>query len=154
MPDSTTSTGPDTVIERIVEATPAEVWALWTDSEQFRQWYGPTGASIPTARFDLQVGGERVVAMTVQTPGGERTMWFRGEHLEVEAPELLVYSEAMTDEDANPQSPETTVRLELEDLDDGRTLVRVTHFGIPASSPGAAGWSMALDKLTEALERR
>jgi hypothetical protein len=25
--------------------------------------------------------------------------------------------------------------------------VRVTHIGIPANSPGAAGWTMALDKL-------
>ena len=154
MPDASTSTAPDTVIERIVEATPTEVWELWTDPEEFRQWYGPTGASIPTARFDLRPGGERVVAMIVQTPGGDRTMWFRGEHLDLDAPRLLVYTETMTDEDATPQSPETTVRIELEDLDGVRTLVRVTHIGVPADSPGAAGWNMALDKLADTVAGR
>ena len=147
MPETTTTTGPHAVIERTVDATPTEVWPLWTDPEQFRQWYGPAGATIPTARFDLQVGGERVVAMVVQTPGGERTMWFRGVHVELAAGALLVYTETMTDEAGEPQSPETTVRVELEAAGAGGTLVRVTHMGLPAGSPGAAGWTMALDKL-------
>lgn len=151
MPDRTTSATPDTVLERTVDATPAEVWRLWTDPDQFRSWYGPAGASIPTARFDLRPGGERVVAMVVSTPGGERAMWFRGEHVEVDAPRLLVYTEAMSDEDGGPLSPLTTVRVELEDLGEAGALVRVTHHGVPADSPGAAGWNMALDKLVAAL---
>ena len=147
MPETTTTTGSHAVIERTVDATPTQVWSLWTEPEQFRQWYGPAGATIPTAHFDLQVGGERLVAMSVATPAGERTMWFRGVHVEVVVPSLLVYTETMTDADGAPQSPETTVRVELEAAAAGRTLVRVTHLGLPADSPGAAGWTMALDKL-------
>ena len=41
----------------------------------------------------------------------------------------------------------TEVIVELDDAD-GRTRMVVTHAGIPADSPGAAGWAMALDKLT------
>lgn len=147
MPDTTATTGPSAVVERTVDATPAEVWSLWTETEQFSQWYGPVGATIPVARLDLRVGGERVVSMTVQTPGGERSMWFRGVHVEVDAPRLLAYTETMTDEDGSPQSPETTVRVEFEEAPGDRTVVRVTHIGIPADSPGSAGWTMALDKL-------
>jgi hypothetical protein len=40
----------------------------------------------------------------------------------------------------------TEVRVELEDIG-GRTKMVMTHAGIPADSPGAAGWAMALDKL-------
>ena len=40
----------------------------------------------------------------------------------------------------------TTVTVELQDLE-GRTRMVMTHAGIPADSPGAAGWAMALDKL-------
>lgn len=65
MPDTTATTGPSAVVERTVDATPAEVWSLWTETEQFSQWYGPVGATIPVARLDLRVGGERVVSMTV-----------------------------------------------------------------------------------------
>ena len=88
--------------------------------------------------------------MTVQTPSGERTMWFVGEHLEIVEPALLAYTEAMTDRDGgDPQGPVTSVRVELTE-EDGGTRFRLTHHGIPAGSPGATGWQMAFDKL-EAL---
>ena len=51
--------------------------------------------------------------------------------------------------DGHPTTTEITV--ELEDLG-ARTKLVLTHVGIPADSPGAAGWTMALDKL-EALLR-
>jgi hypothetical protein len=38
------------------------------------------------------------------------------------------------------------VRVELEDLG-GRTKMVMTHIGVPSDSPGAAGWTMALNKL-------
>jgi uncharacterized protein YndB with AHSA1/START domain len=151
MPDDITATDA-VVIERTVEATPEQVWSMWTEPDEFRQWYGPTGATIPDARFDLRVGGERIVAMTVETPGGERTMWFRGEHLEIEPHRLLAFTEAMTDDAGNEQSPVTMVRVELEQLDDTTTHLRLTHHGIAADSPGAMGWQMALDKLEARLQ--
>ena len=40
----------------------------------------------------------------------------------------------------------TEVRLQLESVG-GRTKMVITHAGIPADSPGAAGWAMAFDKL-------
>jgi uncharacterized protein YndB with AHSA1/START domain len=150
MPDHIT-TSDAVVIERTVDATPERVWSMWTDPDEFRQWYGPTGATIPEARFDLQTGGERVVAMTVETPGGERTMWFRGEHLEIEPHRLLAFTETMTDDAGHEHSPVTIVRVELERLDDTTTRLRLTHHGIPADSPGAMGWKMALDKLEARL---
>ncbi len=45
----------------------------------------------------------------------------------------------------------TEVRVELERLDGGTRMV-LTHTGVPADSPGAAGWSMALDKLAVHLD--
>ena len=152
MPEQTTDDA--VVIERLVEAPIAQVWAMWTEPEHFAAWYGPTGATVGPVRFDLRPGGERAVAMTVQTPSGERSMWFTGEHVEIDEPRLLVYSEAMTDRDgATPQSPVTTVRLELAD-EAGQTRLVLTHHGIPADSPGATGWQMALDKLEAALADR
>ena len=40
----------------------------------------------------------------------------------------------------------TEVRIDLEEYE-GVTTVTVTHTGVPANSPGAAGWAMALAKL-------
>ena len=123
------STEDVTVIERLIDAPITHVWSMWTDPVQFAVWYGPPGASIDTARLDVQPGGERAVAMTVQTPGGARTMWFTGVHVEVVELRLLVYTEAMTDRDGGaPQSAVTTVRLELT-ADENQTRLRLIHHG-------------------------
>jgi len=45
----------------------------------------------------------------------------------------------------------TEVAVELTDLG-GRTKIVLTHSGIPADSPGAAGWAMALGKLAAHVE--
>ena len=44
------------VIERSFAAPIALVWKMWTDPEHFKAWYGPQGATIPVARFDVRVG--------------------------------------------------------------------------------------------------
>jgi len=120
-------------------------------------WYGPSGASIPIANMDVRVGGTRLVCMEVESPNGPMQMWFTGEYREVVANERLVYTESMSDEHGNVSSPAdmgmpdghpttTEIHVELMDIG-GRTKMVLTHVGIPSDSPGAAGWSMALDKL-------
>jgi uncharacterized protein YndB with AHSA1/START domain len=134
------------VIERDLDAPVDVVWAMWTDPEHFRQWYGPDGAAIPVADLDVRVGGPRLVCMEVVTPEGPVQMWFAGEHREVVERRRLVYTESESDADGTPASPPTVVTVELEDLG-GRTRVVLTHAGVAPDSPGAMGWRMALDKL-------
>ena len=63
----------------------------------------------------------------------------------------------MSDADGNVISPAemgmpgdhpevTEITVELSTVDAGTRMV-MTHAGVPADSPGAAGWNMALDKL-------
>jgi uncharacterized protein YndB with AHSA1/START domain len=89
-------------------------------------------------------------------------MWFAGEYREVVENELLVSTEAMSDENGNVSSPHDTgmperhpmtteVRVELQDVG-GRTKMVMTHTGVPGDSAGAAGWAMALDKLAGHIE--
>ncbi len=147
----------DVVIERFFDAPPELVWQMWTDPEHFKAWYGPTGATIPVANLDVQVGGKRLISMAMETPNGPMEMWFAGEFREVVANERLVYTDAMSDEEGNIKSPEemgmpqgtptsTEVVVELSVVD-GRTKMVMTHVGVPADSPGAGGWGMAFDKL-------
>ncbi len=161
MTDATTPATDAVVIERTLDAPIDLVWSMWTESEHFASWYGPQGASIPTATMDVRVGGGRHVQMQVQTPNGEMEMWFVGEYREVDAPTRLVYTESMSDADGNVLSPAemgmppghpttTEVTVELDDLG-ARTKMVMTHAGIPADSPGAQGWEMALDKLVAHL---
>ena len=150
------------VIERIFDAPVDLIWQMWTDPEHFKAWYGPPGATIPVANMDVRVGGNRVVCMEMQSPGGPMQMWFAGEYHDVVEGQRLAYTEFVSDEQGNPLSPTdlatgeghptTEVRVELEDLG-GRTKMVLTHAGIPSDSAGATGWAMALDKLGALLQR-
>jgi uncharacterized protein YndB with AHSA1/START domain len=148
-------------LERVLDASIERVWRMWTDPACFASWYGPDGATVPDLEIDLRVGGVRRVCMEVATPAGPRRMWFVGEHLEVEPPRRLVYTEAMSDEHGEPLSPSgaglpddhpvtTEVVVELVEVD-GSTRMQMTHRGLPVDSPGAAGWDMAFDKLAAEL---
>ena len=99
--------------------------------------------------------------MQMQTPNGPMQMWFTGAYREVVDHRRLVYTESMSDEHGNILAPTqmgmpedhpttTEITVELDDLGD-RTKMVMTHAGIPADSPGAMGWNMALDKLTTYL---
>ena len=151
------------VIERMFRAPPEQIWRMWTEPEHFAAWYGPGGASIPVAQMDVRVGGKRLLCMEVTTPNGAMQMWFTGEYLEVIENQRLAYTDSMSDENGNVLSPElagmpeghpttTEVHVELESVKDGTRMV-LTHVGIPAGSPGAVGWTMALDKLDAVVTR-
>jgi uncharacterized protein YndB with AHSA1/START domain len=152
------SSGDDLRIERTFEAPVALVWQLWTDPEHFKAWYGPEGASIPTATMDVRVGGSRRVCMEVHSPNGPMQLWFTGEYREVVENRRLVYTESMSDEHSSVPAADadthgaTEVRVDFEDLG-RRTRMTLVHAGIPQDSPGAAGWEMALDQLATQLAR-
>ena len=63
-------------LERVFDAPVDRIWALWTDPEHFKAWYGPGGATIPVAQMDVRVGGARLIAMEMVTPNGPMKMWF------------------------------------------------------------------------------
>lgn len=148
------------VIERTFNAGVDLIWQMWTDPEHFKQWYGPTGFSVPVADMDLRVGGTRLVCML--SPDGNMKMWTTGEFLEIAPNERLVYTESPADQYGNIVSPSamgmpagypatTRVSVILEDLG-VRTKMVMTHAGVPAESGANAGWEQAFDKLAVYIE--
>lgn len=147
----------DVQIERTFDAPIDLIWAMWTEAEHFSHWYGPNGAQIPSAEMDVQVGGTRRITMEMDTPAGPMRMYFIGEYRAVDPKTHLAYTEAMADAHGNPMtaeqmgtpagmSTETLIVVDLEDLG-ARTRMTLTHKGVPADSPGAMGWAMAIDKM-------
>lgn len=144
-------------IERTFAAPIDLIWSMWTEAEHFSQWYGPMGATIPTAEMDLTVGGARRITMAMETPGGPMEMHFVGEYSEITPKTRLVYTESVANADGVPLKSEemgmpagmpmeTSVVVVLEDLGASTKMV-MTHVGVPADSPGGQGWNMAMDKL-------
>lgn len=148
-------------VEREFDAPVATVWSMWTDPELFRTWYGPRGMIVPVAEMDVKVGGSRKICMEMASAERSMTMWFTGVYKEVKAPNRLVYTESMCDENGTlipPQSmgmPEdfpdiTEITVELAEVN-GKTQMTMVHVGVEAGTAGAGGWNQAFDKLDGCL---
>lgn len=145
-------------IERTLAAPAATVYEMWTDGDKFASWYGPTGFTVNVVELDATVGGKRLLSMS--SPDGSMTMWFTGAFTGIDSPGRLSYTDIPADDSGNALAPEamgmpagtpmeTEVIVTLADSDGGCDMV-MTHVGVPADSPGAQGWQMAIGKL-EAL---
>jgi len=148
------------VIERIFDAPVELIWQMWTDPEHFKNWYGPTGFTVPIAEMDVRVGGKHLICMA--SPDGSMKMWTTGEYLEIVPNQRLVYTDSPADENGNVVSPSamgmpdgypatTEVTVLLEDIG-GRTKMVMTHAGVPADSGAGGGWEQAFDKLADHIE--
>ena len=131
-------------VRRIVSASPARVFAAWTDPDQLRRWWGPPGATCPAAEVDLRVGGRYRIGNSF--PDG-RTIWIVGEFEVVRPPNELVYTWWL--EPGPPRAERVSVRFHRRE---GATEVVVVHERIPDLATRVQheqGWASCLDRLLE-----
>ncbi|SFZ82766.1 Uncharacterized conserved protein YndB, AHSA1/START domain [Devosia enhydra] len=89
-------------------ASPAKVFAAWTEPDHVRMWWDPSGAPLARCEIDLRIGGGFAFV-----PAGQPHMPFTGVYKEIAAPDTLVF-------DANG----ALGRVTLDDRDGG-TLMTV-----------------------------
>jgi uncharacterized protein YndB with AHSA1/START domain len=139
------------VIVRVLDAPRAQVWRACTEVAALKQWWGlPAGATMPTCKLDLRVGG----AMLCEIEHGGTRLWFKWTFLEIVEGERLVMRQHISDADGrelvSPERPVSTVRLSLEDLN-GKTRLTVTQTGMASPAHRIAdfreGWSQSLHRL-------
>lgn len=132
-------------IERVLDATPAQVFRAFTDPELFTQWLGPRQMSMKLEEFDASTGGGYRYIHTDED-GGE--YGFRGVFHTVDANECIIQT---FEWDGAPGlvSIET---MTLEDLG-GRTRLR-THSVYPSveSRDGMAASGME-EGVTDSYDR-
>lgn len=82
----------DLLLERVVEVSPALVWAAWTKPEYLKKWFTPAPWKTVECEIDLRPGG--VFRTVMESPEGER---FPGEgcYLEIIPERKLVWTSAM-----------------------------------------------------------
>lgn len=151
----------DLVLERIVDITPAEVWAAWTQPEHVIHWFTPAPWTTPEAEIDLRPGGAFRTVM--RSPDGELTD-NSGCFLEVVEHRRLVWTAALgpgyRPNDFTALGFPFTAELTLEPVDGGcRYVARVMHAIAEHSSAHAemgflAGWGAALDQLVAYMKAR
>lgn len=128
------------VVERVLPASPDEVFDAWTTPAQMAAWMSPVGAA--EAEVDLRVGGSFRVVMV------EARLEHTGEYLEIDRPRRLVFTWVSPFTGAEP----SVVTVELRPHDDG-TCVVLTHEGLPEDVVDGHrdGWGAMIERLTVIL---
>jgi uncharacterized protein YndB with AHSA1/START domain len=149
-----TKNKPELTITRIFNATPEQVYKMWTVPENFAKWYGPQGFSVPEVKLDLKVGGELFAQM--KAPNG-KLYPTRGTFLEIVPNEKLVFSlPSHFDDNGNPQVEMLNSML-LTKEDEGKT--KMTFHIVEAKTiPGVEplkgldhAWGQSFDKMEKSL---
>ena len=63
-----TTQRPPLVVERSYEATPQELWELWTTKEGLESWWGPEGFRVEVKTIDARSGGKLSFDMIAEAP--------------------------------------------------------------------------------------
>jgi uncharacterized protein YndB with AHSA1/START domain len=137
-----TAVKPSLTLKRHLKASPAKVFAAFTDPEKVKRWMGPGEVKAVSAVGDVRIGGRYDWVMV--TPGGEQ-LGVRGVYREIVPDEKLVFTWAWH---STPER-ESVVTVLLKPDGDG-TLLTLTHENFideEARDGHRNGWNGALDKM-------
>jgi uncharacterized protein YndB with AHSA1/START domain len=140
-----TAVKPSLTIKRRLKASPAKVFAAWTDPEKIMRWMGPSGYSVPEASADPRVNGRFRIVML--SPDGTSHA-VGGAYREYVLNEKLVFTWSW---DAAPgDTPHESLVTMLLKPDGSGTLLTLTHerlFDETSRDGHEKGWIGSLDKL-------
>jgi uncharacterized protein YndB with AHSA1/START domain len=137
-----TAVKPSLTIKRHFKASPAKVFAAWTDPEKIKRWMGPGEIVTVRAESDPRPGGHYLILM--RSANGEPHD-VGGVYREIVADQKLVFTWAWK---STPER-ESLVTVLLKSDGDG-TLLTLTHehFADKETRDGHQhGWNGAFDKL-------
>jgi uncharacterized protein YndB with AHSA1/START domain len=137
-------TKPSLTLKRRLKASPAQVFAAWTDPEKIVEWFGPaeTVAGSVRAQMDVRVGGR--YQMNFDTDDGESHQ-VGGVYREVVPNSRLVFTWAWH---STPER-ESLVAVTIAKDGDGAilTLRHEQLFDQAAADGHKRGWTGTLEKL-------
>jgi uncharacterized protein YndB with AHSA1/START domain len=141
-----TAVKPSLTIKRRFNATPAKVFAAWTDPEKVKRWMCPGDNKVISTEGDARTGGH--YRWVMQAPSGERHD-VSGTYREFIPNERLVFTWAWI---STPER-ESLVTLTFKPDGDGTlfTMVHEQFFDETARDNHNKGWTSAMDKLGEYL---
>ena len=106
------------------DASPERVWQLWADPRQLERWWGPPTYPATVTSHDLRPGGRIDYHMT--GPEGDQVhgYWLVDE---ADPPRSIVFRDGFANDDGtpNPDLPDTTGRVRIEGIGEGRTRMSI-----------------------------
>lgn len=154
------------VVTRVFNASVERVWRAWSDSEDVRQWWGPTGFTCPIAQMDLREGGTSLVCMRAPQEYGGFEIYNTWTYGIIVPMERLEFVQHFSDPNGNPIDLgaagvppgvpyEVPHVVTFKSLDDNQTEMTVTEYGYPSEeivAQSKAGMEQCLDKMAVLVE--
>ncbi|MGD0269123.1 MAG: SRPBCC domain-containing protein [Candidatus Sulfotelmatobacter sp.] len=142
--------------ERTFNASVADVWRIWNDTDSIKKWWGPKGYTALVVRNDVREGGSYLWAMKSEQG---RMFWNTGSYKEVVANKKIVSTMSFSNENGKiiPGSQvsvpgqwpnEITVIVAFSESE-GKARVTVTEVGVPLIVYALLkiGWAQQFDKI-------
>lgn len=132
-------------VSKRYKATPAEIFAAWTDAESLKEWMCPEGGVVAHAAADVRVGG----AYRIDMQFGNVVFTHTGVYREITPPKKLVFTWIS----GNTQHQETLVTVELTARGEQTELV-LTHERFPNAESAqnhTQGWQGVFAQLEKFL---
>jgi uncharacterized protein YndB with AHSA1/START domain len=136
-------------ITRVFDAPRERVWGEWTEPEPFADWFGGHESDVPISSVSMDVRPGGAWRATMFGGPDRREIHWKGEYLEVVAPERLVF----TVSDKLDEVYEL-VTVVLNDLGDGRTEMvfeQRGHMRPEDYDRAQQGWGTFFDRIDERL---
>lgn len=136
-------------LHRVLKASPEKVFKAFTDADAIASWIAPNGFVCKVHAMEVRIGGKYHMSFINFGTGNGHS--FGGEYLEIEANQLLKYTDVFED----PNMPgQITTTVQLRKVICGTDL-QVTQEGIPDQIPTEMcylGWQESLEKLKNLVE--
>jgi uncharacterized protein YndB with AHSA1/START domain len=140
---------PSLTLKRRLKASPAQVYAAWTDPEKIVKWFGPDAGPVEHADLDVKVGGR--YSISFRTEDGEQHH-VSGIYREVLPNEKLVFTWAWR---STPERESLVTVLIAPDADGALlTFHHERFFDEKARDDHRYGWTGCLDKLVRYCAER
>jgi uncharacterized protein YndB with AHSA1/START domain len=147
-------------LERVIPASPAEVFDAWLDPDTLLLWLAPGGIQISQAEVDKRVGGRYRIW---HTAGGSNAGGFECEIAELVPDRRIVFRWGFVGP-ARTDGPvyDSLLTIQLEEVSEGMTRLILIHEKLDelaAALPQVAeqiagGWESVLTKLTAMFENQ
>jgi uncharacterized protein YndB with AHSA1/START domain len=137
---------PSLTLKRQLKASPASVYAAWTNPKKIVKWFGPDAGPVEHAALDVRVGGKYTVIF--RTENGEQHQ-VSGIYRGVVPNEKLVFTWAWR---STPERESlVTILIKPDGAGSLLTLQHEKFFDEKARDDHRRGWSGCLDKLVQYL---
>ncbi|MEQ9362942.1 MAG: SRPBCC domain-containing protein [Leptospirales bacterium] len=140
----------DLNITRLFKAPRELVFAVWSDVEHFKRWWGPADCVMSDLEFDFRVGG----ALRCRLVHEDGDYWMRGEFREIAEPERIVFTHGWENERGEIET-ETLITVRFFAEGDATRMVFFQQGFLSNESRDSheEGWSSCLDRLLDYIAR-